>query len=77
MNKLSLVARNLATKPSHIRTAAALVIGWVILLAICLSDHHRDEILNGKTLDRNSHYFAQYCFELGIDLCVSIHRQHN
>ncbi|KDR75745.1 hypothetical protein GALMADRAFT_248416 [Galerina marginata CBS 339.88] len=38
----------------YIHTAAALVIG--------------DEILNGKTLDRNSHCFAQYCFEHGIDL---------
>ncbi|KAF8806476.1 Molybdopterin binding protein [Phlegmacium glaucopus] len=38
----------------HIRTAAALIIG--------------DEILNGKTLDRNSHCFAKYCFEQGIDL---------
>ncbi|KAF9078406.1 MoaB/Mog domain-containing protein [Rhodocollybia butyracea] len=37
-----------------IRTAAALVIG--------------DEILNGKTLDKNSNYFAKYCFERGIDL---------
>ncbi|KIM40241.1 hypothetical protein M413DRAFT_446414 [Hebeloma cylindrosporum] len=38
----------------YIRTAAALIIG--------------DEILNGKTLDRNSHCFAQFCFENGIDL---------
>ncbi|TFK75722.1 Molybdopterin binding protein [Pluteus cervinus] len=37
-----------------IRTAAALIIG--------------DEILNGKTLDRNSNYFAKYCFENGIKL---------
>ena len=27
-----------------------------------------DEILNGKTLDRNSNYFARFCFENGIDL---------
>lgn len=32
----------------------------------------RDEILNGKTLDRNSHYFAQYCFENGIDLYAPV-----
>jgi hypothetical protein len=32
----------------------------------------RDEILNGKTLDRNSHFFAQYCFEHGIDLYAPI-----
>ncbi|KAF9448103.1 Molybdopterin binding protein [Macrolepiota fuliginosa MF-IS2] len=38
----------------YIRTAAALIIG--------------DEILNGKTHDRNSHVFAQYCFEHGVDL---------
>ncbi|TRM66900.1 MoaB/Mog domain-containing protein [Schizophyllum amplum] len=37
-----------------IREAAALIIG--------------DEILNGKTLDRNSNYFARYCFAHGIDL---------
>ncbi|KAF9485943.1 Molybdopterin binding protein [Pholiota conissans] len=39
---------------NYIKTAAALIIG--------------DEILNGKTLDRNSHCFAQYCFEHGINL---------
>ncbi|EKM56688.1 uncharacterized protein PHACADRAFT_253952 [Phanerochaete carnosa HHB-10118-sp] len=38
----------------YIKTAAALVIG--------------DEILNGKTLDRNSNYFARYCFEQGVEL---------
>ncbi|KAH8833883.1 putative molybdopterin binding domain-containing protein, partial [Flagelloscypha sp. PMI_526] len=27
-----------------------------------------DEILNGKTLDRNSHCFAKFCFERGIEL---------
>ncbi|KAK0469184.1 MoaB/Mog domain-containing protein [Desarmillaria tabescens] len=37
-----------------IRTAAALIIG--------------DEILNGKTLEANSHFFAKYCFEHGIEL---------
>jgi len=37
-----------------IRTAGCLIIG--------------DEILNGKTIDTNSAYFAKYCFELGIDL---------
>jgi len=39
--------------------------------SICLPHSRRDEILNGKTLDRNSNYFAQYCFELGIDLFVT------
>jgi len=38
----------------YIRTAAALIIG--------------DEILNGKTHDMNSNYFAKYCFEHGINL---------
>lgn len=37
-----------------IRSAAILVIG--------------DEILNGKIKDTNSYHFAQYCFELGINL---------
>ncbi|KAI5795666.1 3'-phosphoadenosine 5'-phosphosulfate sulfotransferase [Geopyxis carbonaria] len=37
-----------------IRTAACLIIG--------------DEVLNGKTVDTNSAYFAKYCFSLGIDL---------
>ncbi|KAK6985238.1 MoCF-biosynth domain-containing protein [Favolaschia claudopus] len=39
---------------NYIRTAAALIIG--------------DEILNGKTHDMNSNYFAKYCFEHGIEL---------
>lgn len=29
-----------------------------------------DEILNGKIADTNTHYFARYCFDRGIDLCV-------
>jgi hypothetical protein len=37
-----------------IQTAAMLVIG--------------DEVLNGKTKDTNSNYFAKHCFELGIEL---------
>ncbi|MCJ1249751.1 hypothetical protein MMC30_006977 [Trapelia coarctata] len=37
-----------------IHTAAALIIG--------------DEILNGKTVDTNSAYFAKFCFQLGINL---------
>ncbi|CAG8619773.1 12503_t:CDS:2 [Ambispora gerdemannii] len=36
------------------KTAACLVIG--------------DEILNGKTVDTNSGYFAKFCFDLGIDV---------
>ena len=27
-----------------------------------------DEVLNGKTKDTNSNYFAKHCFELGIEL---------
>jgi len=42
------------TKGKCIRTASALIIG--------------DEILNGRTMDRNSHYIAKYCFEYGIEL---------
>ncbi|ODN78639.1 hypothetical protein L202_04232 [Cryptococcus amylolentus CBS 6039] len=37
-----------------IQTAGCLIIG--------------DEVLNGKTKDSNSNFFAQYCFDLGIDL---------
>jgi len=51
---LSPVPENPLGAGRFVRTAAALVIG--------------DEILNGRTMDTNSHYFAQKCFELGIDL---------
>ncbi|ETW77343.1 molybdenum cofactor biosynthesis protein [Heterobasidion irregulare TC 32-1] len=51
---LSPVPANPLGKGRYIKTAAALIIG--------------DEILNGKTLDKNSNYFARYCFENGIDL---------
>ncbi|KAL7424886.1 hypothetical protein Q5752_000572 [Cryptotrichosporon argae] len=37
-----------------IRTAGCLIIG--------------DEVLNGKTKDTNSNFFAQFCFDLGIEL---------
>ncbi|KAK6981221.1 MoCF-biosynth domain-containing protein [Favolaschia claudopus] len=46
--------RNPLGEGNYIRTAAALIIG--------------DEILNGKTHDMNSNYFAKYCFEHGIEL---------
>ncbi|PIL29180.1 hypothetical protein GSI_09229 [Ganoderma sinense ZZ0214-1] len=52
--ELSSVPANPLGEGRYIKTAAALVIG--------------DEILNGKTLDRNSNYFARFCFENGIDL---------
>jgi len=51
---LSAVPKNPLGEGKWIKTAAALIIG--------------DEILNGKTLDRNSNYFARYCFEYGIEL---------
>ncbi|KAF9515016.1 hypothetical protein BS47DRAFT_1316432 [Hydnum rufescens UP504] len=44
----------IGSEQSPVRTAAAIIIG--------------DEILNGKTADTNSTYFATYCFELGIEL---------
>ncbi|WVW86783.1 hypothetical protein I302_108837 [Kwoniella bestiolae CBS 10118] len=37
-----------------IKTAGCLIIG--------------DEVLNGKTKDTNSNFFAQFCFDLGIEL---------
>ncbi|KAF8688485.1 Molybdopterin binding protein, partial [Rhizoctonia solani] len=40
--------------PKTIKTAACLIIG--------------DEILNGKTHDSNSNYFAKFCFERGVAL---------
>ncbi|RXW19710.1 hypothetical protein EST38_g6148 [Candolleomyces aberdarensis] len=75
----------------HIKTAAALIIGWVhayviqalsniihclpLLSVLNASGHEqrwdgvgRDEILNGKTMDSNSHVFAHFCFQHGIDL---------
>ncbi|KAH0831279.1 Molybdopterin binding protein [Lanmaoa asiatica] len=53
----------------YIQTAGALIIGYVSPPSPCTSlSDHSDEILNGKTLDRNSNYFARFCFEHGIDL---------
>ncbi|KAJ2925310.1 hypothetical protein H1R20_g11759, partial [Candolleomyces eurysporus] len=75
----------------HIKTAAALIIGWVhtyVIQALSNINHclplfsilnasgygrrwdgvDRDEILNGKTMDSNSHVFAHFCFQHGIDL---------
>ncbi|BEJ14076.1 hypothetical protein CspHIS471_0312500 [Cutaneotrichosporon sp. HIS471] len=39
---------------NYIKTAGCLIIG--------------DEVLNGKTKDTNSNFFAQLCFDLGIEL---------
>jgi hypothetical protein len=83
--ELSPVPPNPLGEGRWIKTAAALVIGCVVFLEgvrsfhgnnslkdslVLLSLGQRDEILNGKTLDRNSHYFARYCFENGIELYV-------
>ncbi|KAJ6499431.1 MoaB/Mog domain-containing protein [Mycena sanguinolenta] len=51
---VSPVPKNPLGEGNYIRTAACLIIG--------------DEILNGKTHDMNSNYFAMYCFQHGIDL---------
>ncbi|KAJ8585703.1 Molybdopterin binding protein [Rhizopogon salebrosus TDB-379] len=51
---VSQIPNNPLGEGQYIRTAAALIIG--------------DEILNGNTLDRNSNYFARFCFENGIEL---------
>lgn len=44
----------LGSPNKYISTAACLIIG--------------DEVLNGKTKDSNSNYFAKFCFDLGIEL---------
>ncbi|KAJ7701823.1 MoaB/Mog domain-containing protein [Mycena rosella] len=51
---VSPIPKNPLGEERYIRSAACLIIG--------------DEILNGKTHDINSNYFAKYCFEHGIDL---------
>ncbi|KAJ1773623.1 hypothetical protein LPJ74_000539 [Coemansia sp. RSA 1843] len=45
---------NSSSQPPHSLTAAFCVIG--------------DEILNGRVLDVNSHFFAKRCFELGVEM---------
>ncbi|OAX37631.1 Molybdopterin binding protein [Rhizopogon vinicolor AM-OR11-026] len=51
---VSQIPNNPLGEGRYIKTAGALIIG--------------DEILNGNTLDRNSNYFARFCFENGIEL---------
>ncbi|KAF7789990.1 hypothetical protein EIP86_000938 [Pleurotus ostreatoroseus] len=51
---LSEIPKNPLGEGNYIKTAGCLIIG--------------DEILNGKTLDRNSNYFARFCFEQGVEL---------
>lgn len=74
---ISAVPRNWA-EGNYIRTAGALIIGYVSRLSVhpanVFSVIDRDEILNGKTLDSNSHFFAKYCFEHGVDLYVFLPR---
>ncbi|SPO31879.1 related to 3^-phosphoadenosine 5^-phosphosulfate sulfotransferase (PAPS reductase)/FAD synthetase and related enzymes [Ustilago trichophora] len=48
------VCNPLGAPDRYVSTAACLIIG--------------DEVLNGKTKDSNSNYFAKFCFDLGIDL---------
>lgn len=80
--ELSKNPKNTLGEGKCIRTAAALIIGYVHvgyppntyrtnkLMWCTYVRAGRDEILNGKTLDRNSNYFARYCFEQGIELYV-------
>lgn len=48
------VPKNPLGEGNYVSTAACLIIG--------------DEVLNGKTKDSNSNYFAKFCFDRGIDL---------
>ena len=50
----STVGKNPLGEGKYVSTAGCLIIG--------------DEVLNGKTKDSNSNYFARWCFNLGIDL---------
>jgi len=52
--EVSPVPKNPLGEGRWIKTAACLIIG--------------DEILNGKTHDKNSNYFAKFCFEQGVEL---------
>lgn len=48
------VPRNPLGEGNYVSTAGCLIIG--------------DEVLNGKTKDSNSNYFAKWCFDRGIDV---------
>jgi hypothetical protein len=69
---LSPVPKDPLGNGKYIKTAAALIIGWVLSPPSEKKNnyHTSDEILNGKTKDTNSNYFARFCFEHGIDLYV-------
>ena len=66
------VPENPLGEGKFIRTAAALIIGYVHtespVSSRRLKDPNSDEILNGKVLDKNTQYFATFCFQQGIDL---------
>jgi len=66
------VPRNPLGEGKYIRTAAALIIGYVLAEILTrqsqLSNPNSDEILNGKVQDKNTQYFASFCFQQGIDL---------
>ena len=57
---------------NYIRTAAALIIGCVLVGTLLrqrrLNGPNSDEILNGKVVDKNTQYLATFCFQQGIDL---------
>jgi hypothetical protein len=73
---LSPIPRNPLGEGRYIKTAAALIIGYRSLFTYYSKRrrhiYYSDEILNAKTRDTNSHHFARYCFEKGIDLYVSL-----
>ncbi|ORX91005.1 Molybdopterin binding protein [Basidiobolus meristosporus CBS 931.73] len=54
LNALLSFNREYSTNQARSKTVAACIIG--------------DEILSGKTRDSNSHFLAQYCFDLGLDM---------
>ena len=66
------VPKNPLGEGKYIRTAAALIIGYSLIETLLpqrqLNDQNSDEILNGKVLDKNTQYFATFCFQQGIDL---------
>lgn len=69
---ITLVPRNPLGEGKYIRSAAALIIGCVSA-GIPTSNRrlkttNSDEILNGKVQDKNTQYFATFCFQQGIDL---------
>lgn len=78
--QVSPIPKQSSVEGRYIRTAAALIIGCArpFHSITCLPHNKlfRDEILNGKTLDRNSHFFARYCFEQGVELCVLCYPIH-